>query len=251
VPGKAGATRYSRLKGTMMSIKLKALGLSLLAVLAASAFAVMNASAESQPTAHFTSGSHNTQVLVFENPTSGTHALELSQPGFTGIVCHEPSYAVTNIGTTADHITVKPTYKKCTTTGGNPGSVTVHPNGCEFTFTTPNKESAKTEHTVTLNCPTGKSIQITHATCTVSIHHVEVKGVGYTTTVESAPGTIGGPKHSITLTVNVAFPQTRHGGFCSLLATNATGTLSGSATVFGKDPLSNNQIDITATGSIN
>jgi hypothetical protein len=235
-----------------MSIKLKALGLSMLAVLAVGAFAVMNASAESQPTGHFTSGSANTAIDVTENPTApSTHSLELTQAGFTGIVCHESKYAVTNIGETADHISVKPTYQKCTTTGGSPGSLTVHSNGCEYTFKTPNKESAKTEHTVQLICNGAvKAIQITHASCTVTIHPVTVKGVGYTTTLESGPGLTGGPKHSITLTSNASFPVTRHGGFCTLLATNSTGTLSGSATIFGKNALGA-QLDITATGSVN
>lgn len=239
-----------------MSIKLKAFGLSLLAVMAVGAFAVMNASAESQATGHFTSDAPSgvTKLDVKESPPSGAHLLELSQAGFTGIVCHETTYTGEVTTATATELTVFPTYKGCLTTGGSTGSVTVHSNGCSYTFTQPNKESAKTENTVDLVCPAGKKVEITHATCTVGVAPVTVKGVGYTTTSEVVPGETGEnppKKHALTVTSSATFPVTREGGFCSLLATNSTGTLSGSATVFGTDKTSGKQANVTATGSVN
>lgn len=232
-----------------MSIKFKALGLSLLAVVAASAFAVVNASAETQSKGHFIQDAALTIIDVYDKPP--THQLELGQPGFTGITCHEASYAATLSGTTITEFTVTPVYDGCTTTGGSTDSVTVHTNGCTYKFTQPNKESAKTEHTLDLVCPTGKTIEITHATCTVSIHAQTVKGIGYTTINEQVPGGTEGPKHAITLTADVSFAITRHGGFCALLATNSTGTLKGSATVFATNFAGGKQVNITATGSVN
>lgn len=233
-----------------MSTKLKALGLSLLAVMAASAVVVMNASAESQVTGHFTSDAASTKLDVIENPPNGLHMLEFDQPGFKNIACHETSYAATISGTTVTDITVTPTFKGCLTTGGVTGEVTIHTNGCVYTLTQINKEAAKTEHTFDLVCPAGKTLEITHSGCTITIHSFVSKGIGYTTTNEALPGEPLA-KHSITVTLNVGFPLTRHGGFCALLATNSTGTLTGSATVFGTNAATGKQVGITATGSIN
>jgi hypothetical protein len=236
-----------------MTIKRKAFGFGLLTVMAVGAFAVVNASATSSATGHFTSDapSGTTKLDFKENAPNGPHLLVLTQAGFTGIVCHETTYTGHLTGATVTDITITPTYKGCLTTGGATGSVTVHTNGCSYTFTQPNIESAKTEHTVDLVCPAGKKIEITHATCTVGIAPVTIKGYGYTTISEQAPGSTGGAKHAITITSSATFPMTRHGGFCSLLATNATGSLSGSMTVFGTDNNSGAQVNITATGSIN
>jgi hypothetical protein len=236
-----------------MSVKLKVLGLSLLAVMAASAMVVMNASAESQPSGHFTSDSPSgsTELIGFQTVPNGPHMLELSQPGFTGIVCHVLSLSEVFSGTTVTDLTLIPSVKDCLTTGGSTGSVAVHINGCTGTVLQPNKESAKTEQTVQLVCPAGKKIEITHSGCTLAIQPVTVKGAGYTTIVEKVPGSSEAAKHAITATVNASFPVTRHGGFCALLATNSTATVSGSGTVFGKDPTSGKQVNITATGSVN
>lgn len=230
---------------------LKVLALNLLTVTVVNAFVVTSSSAESQSGGHFVVGSapSYTELDVKENPPSGTHMLELTQPGFTGIVCHEASYVAPIVTATVTDVTATPTYKGCLTTGKGTGEVTVHTNGCTYTFLQPNKEAAKTEHTVQIVCPAGKTIQVTHATCTVSIAPQTLTGIGYTTTSEALPGEAA--KHAITLTANLSFPVTREGGFCSLLATNSTGTLKGSATVFGTDFATGKQVDITAEGSIN
>lgn len=232
-----------------MSNKLKASGLCLLAVTAVSALVVMNASAESQGTGHFTSEAATTDLDVREGLLSSVHRLELGQPGFTPIICNLASYAVPTLqSSTVTDLTVTPTYNGCLTTGGQEGTVTIKTNACTYTFTQPNKESAKTEHTVDLTCPFKSGIEIVHATCTITIPAQSVKGIGYTTINESV--TPGEPaKHSITLTVNASFAVTREGGFCVLLATNATGTLSGSLTIFGTKFASGNQVGITATGA--
>ena len=229
-----------------MSIKLKALGLGLLAALAVSAVTVMNASAESQATGHFTC---EVEPCTVKGEESGTHQLELGVPGLTGIVCDKASYSATAATKTVTDLTVTPTYAECHTTGtgtgSKPGEVIVDVNGCTYTFTQPNKEAAKTEHTVDLVCPTGKTIIVTHPECEITIDPINgLKGVGYTTILENNI-------HAITLTSNVSgFSATFHKGVCVLLGTNHTGTLSGSATVKGFNG-SNEQKGITATGSVN
>ncbi|HKB52253.1 MAG TPA: hypothetical protein VKC63_12615 [Solirubrobacterales bacterium] len=231
-----------------MSIKLKALGLGLLAALAVSAVTVMNASAESQATGHFTCEVEPCTVKGSE-VLGSSHRFELAIAGLTGIVCDEASYKGTAATKTVTDITITPTYGECHTTGTGTGSksgeVTVDVNGCTYTFTQPNKESAKTEHTVDLVCPTGKTIIVTHPECETTFDPINgLKGVGYTTILENNI-------HTITLTSNVSgFSVTFHKGICVLLGTNHVGELSGSATVRGFDSL-NREVGITATGSVN
>lgn len=222
-----------------MSTKLKALGIGFLAVMAMSAVAVMNASAESR--GHFTSEVAHTTLQTSETET---HRLELRVPGLTGIICTESSYEATTAAATVTEITVTPTYKGCETTGGSKGSVTVETNGCDYVFTAPNLESAKTEHTVDYKCP-GTGIVLHHEGCEIEIHPINnLKGIGYTTVVENN-------KHAITLTANVTgFTSTFHSGFCILLGTTHGGELVGSATIKGLNT-ANEQVGITATGSVN
>lgn len=229
-----------------MSIKLKALGVGLLAMVAAGAIAVMNASAESSATGHFTC--EVSHCILDVSDTLEPHQLELVSPGLTGIVCNESSYEVTVNAATVTQITAaNPKYGKCHTTGDNTIAhpVTIEMNGCDYVFTQPNKESVKTEHTVSLVCPAGKTVILHHEGCEITIDPVEhIKGVGYTTIVQSE-------KHAITLTAEVTgFTETFHAGFCLLLGTSHPGELKGSATITGTDTLQN-PVGITATGSVN
>lgn len=226
-----------------MSIKLKALGLGLLAALAVSAVAVMNASAETSLTGHFTSEVAHTTLQVTEGPEEKVHRLELTVEGFTGIVCDKPTYTSTISEATVTELTVEAKYEACHTTGGTPGEVNVTMNGCDYRFTQPNKESAKTEHTVDLVCPVGAHVVVDHEGCEITIDPENPRsGIGYTTTVENNI-------HSITLTANVTgFKATLHTGLCVLIGTTKNGSLTGSATVKGLDT-EGHQVGITATGS--
>ncbi len=230
-----------------MSIKLKALGLGILAALAISGVAVMNASAESQATGHFTSEVANPTLKV--DDTVEPHRLQLSIEGLTGIVCDKSSYVVTwtDGGTTTKDITAEPNYETCHTTG-SAKAVAIKMNGCKYTFTQPNKESAKTEHTVDLTCPANQKVVIEHEGCVIEVHpQNNLKGVGYTTLQEE----VGGKKiHAITLTTNVKFVATIHNFPCNLiLPTEKVSELSGSATVTGFNGAARQSI--TATGSVN
>ncbi len=230
-----------------MSIKLKALGLGILAALAIGAVVVMSASAESQPQGHFTSEVANPTLKVDDGVEP--HRLQLAIEGLTGIVCDKPSYVVTwtDGGTTTKDITAEPTYETCHTTG-SAKAVPIKMNGCKYTFTQPNKESAKTEHTVDLTCPAGQKVVIEHEGCVLEVHPQNgLKGVGYTTLQEE----VGGKKiHAITMTLSVSFIMTVHNFPCNLiLPTEKVNTLSGSVTVTGFNGAARQSI--TATGSVN
>lgn len=219
-----------------MSIKLKVFGLGLLATMAMGAFAVMNATATTG--GHFVSSVAHTTIVGNEN---STHQLELTLSGLEGgIVCDEASYAGTTTNATETQIDITPSYAKCHTTTGEPGSVVVKPNGCIYRFTVAPGDPATTENTVDLVCPAGVSLEIVHPSCTIAIaSQNNLKSVTYTTVVESGV-------HAITLHANASFAVGFEGGVCKLLGTNHTGALKGSATVKGFDTLGN-PVGITST----
>lgn len=221
-----------------MSRKLKALCLSLFAVMALGGFAVMNASAETG--GHFTSEVAATTITGSEN---STHFTELTVPGLTGIRCTTASYSGTTSATTVTQITITPSYANCETTGGTPGEVTVDVNGCAYIFTIGKKSTA--DNTVDLECNGAKPyIAVTHQGCEIRVPaQNNIVGVAYNTTVENN-------KHAITLTATASgFTTNFEAGFCVLLGTSHTSTLSGSVTVTGKNTATGAAVGITATGS--
>jgi hypothetical protein len=216
-----------------MSLKLKALGLGVLTMLACSAFAAMNAGANSP--GHFVSENHHTIIKGLE---SGDHRLHLTGDFGDGqIGCNKAEYHATSTGTTVESITVTPTYSECLTTGGTPGSVTVTHNGCNYTFTM----TTGAPSPVHLSCPTGKAIEIHHPNCTITVAGPQTvnNAVEYTTDMRNG-------KHSITMHVAAKFNSQYHGGICIFLGTSHTGELNGSSTVWGEDTLGN-PVGITAT----
>jgi hypothetical protein len=231
-----------------MSIKLKVLGLGVLAIMAVSAFAAMNATAETG--GHFVSDSPtgSTAITGREDATDFT---ELTVPGLTGIVCTTATYEGTAAANTVTELTITPHYSNCHTTG-SATAVTVHVNGCDYQFTIGKKSTA--DNTVDIVCPAGKQIEVTHEGCTIKIPPANgIKGVAYQTI------TTGG-KHAITLGVTLSgFTMNFEAGFCVLLGTSHTATISGSVIVEGWEDLGNDathlhgkegaRVNITATGS--
>ena len=225
-----------------MSIKLKALGLSLLAAMAVSAVAVMNASANGS--GHF----ETTKGAVIHghvtHPTGGPHNLHLVNHGLEGeIGCDVQSYTATASASTITSITIRPKYETCYTTEADHAdhspNVPVHVNECDYTFTVAQGTTDNTEQTAHLVCPPGKKIEVTHPNCTVSVHPQTINtGLTYTTKGISN-------SHEITMHVNIQFTTTRH-GLCQFIApTNGQGTLRGSATVTAT--VNNVQVPLTAT----
>jgi hypothetical protein len=224
----------------MMSIKLKALTLGLLALMAMGAFAAVNATAETG--GHFTSEAEEGTAKGTEN---ATHFTELTVPGLTGIRCTKTSYEgkMPKTGSkTWTEITIVPSYSECETTGGKAGEVTIDMNGCAYLFTI-GKNSVK-DNTADLEC-TGatKFVAVTHEGCEIRIPAQNgMLGVAYTTTVENG-------KHSLTVDLTVkGFTTNFEAGFCVLLGTSHTSEITGSVTVQGFNA-AGAQVGITATGS--
>jgi hypothetical protein len=233
-----------------MSLKLKALGLSLVAAMAVSAFAVMSASANEK--GHFVSDVAHTVLKGTEGP-GGAHRLHLTNHKGEGpLGCDEASYTATTTTATVTSLTVSPSYAKCYTTPGAPGwtpenDIPVTVNGCTYTFTVAEKTVNTTEQTVHLLCPAGKKIEVHHPNCTVDIHPQTIVPEANKPTVTYTD--IENPitkKREITLDANVTFSITRHGLCQFVLPTNDFGKLIGSATFSGFDT-ENKQVNITAT----
>ena len=226
-----------------MSLKLKALGLGLLALIATSAFTVMNASANGS--GHFSFGAAHPTITVTEGEedTGGgvidKHKVHLLAHGLGGeIGCTEPNYTTTFLNATESSLTVAPTYAGCTTTGGS--AVTVTMNGCHYVFTVASGTTDATEQTAHLVCPHGTQVEIHHPNCTIKIHPQTINtGLTYTRKL-----TLN--KHYITLDVNIQFNTTYEAGICVFTGTNHTGTLKGAVTVEAFNT-NHEKIDLTAT----
>ena len=216
-----------------MSLKLKVLGLGLLAVMATSAFAVMNASAGVG--GHFThDGAGGHAILVPTESTSSTHRLAFVKQGSTEegseITCHKAVYTGSVTSATVQSVTIKPDWSNCTTgTTGSAASFEVDENGCTLTFQS--GKAGQTHHTAQVLCPQGAAIVITHENCTITVPAQTVGGGGnkggvtYTTTTENG-------KHALTMNVTVKeIVSQYHGGICIFLGTTQQSEMNGSVTV--------------------
>jgi len=232
-----------------MSLKLKVLGLGLLAVMATSAFAVMNASATTN--GHFTHEGPNVTATIVgtENGIHSAHSLSFQATEPTGefsgaaIVCAKASYHGTASAKTVTELDVTPSYSGCITTG-TATNVTVTTNGCTYTFFSNTKASTTppTGHaTVTVKCPAGQAIVIDHPNCTMTVPHQTLTGATYATTVEG--------KHSLTVNITISHIAAQyHGGICIFLGTNHIFDMNGSVTVTAQASATNKeQVAITAT----
>src|SRR6187549_2014783 len=209
-----------------MSLKLKVLGLGLLAVMATSAFAVMNASATIG--GHFTNDALNGHALVTGTETTGgLHTLHFKREGAANsesITCHFATYHGTVNAATVQSVTITPDWDNCTTGGTSLPGFSVHENGCNLTFTS--GKTGETHHTVDLVCPAGKSIEITHENCTIRLPGAQtLRGITYTTTTENN-------KHALTMNVTVkGITSLYEDGICIFLGTTQKSEMNGSVTV--------------------
>jgi hypothetical protein len=246
--GDAGVRSNVQLKGKgiNMSMKLKVLGLGLLAVLATSAFAVVNASATTS--GHFVShakehhlvlegtetfpGEHN---LVFQRTVNGAASGE-------PIRCTHVAYHGTLEGTaatTTQSVALRPDYTStgtptCSTGGVAPHNVEIHvPTACGtnvFVFTSGNPGTVHDECEIT----------VTHPNCTIRMPKQTLNGVTYKAIkVNNAD--------ALTAEVNVQ-GITGHfeGGACIFLGTTQIFHMKGSVRVWAKDKLGN-PVGITHT----
>ena len=206
-----------------MSIKLKALGLGLLAAMAMGAVAVLNASATT--TGHFGNTATGGHALVV-GTESGTHRLKFSIDGGTPIECEEASYHGTVASAAVNSVRVTPTYGKCKTEGGSAGSVVVDTNECHFVFHSNTKASGSKPSghaTVTVECTDKGPLVITHPNCEIRIPSQSLTGVTYTP---------NGSEITLDATVGGVAAQ-YESGICVFLGTSHTGAMNGSVTVKG------------------
>lgn len=239
-----------------MRFRLKALGLSVLAITAFAAYTVVNASATT--TGHFESDVEHASVVGTESHhTSHFLRFQRTEPTgtFTGdpIVCTNANYSGTVIGKTQTVLEITPSYSTCSTTIENPehDEVKVTMNGCKYTFFSNSNASTHnpTAHgTVAIDCEIGKAIEVHHPNCTMTVkaqtpssNPVRLTGgVTYTTTLENN-------KHALTVNVTVGHIASEfHGGICIFLGTNKLFDMNGSVTVKGTNT-AGDQVNITAT----
>jgi hypothetical protein len=218
-------------------LKLKILGLGVLAVMATSAFAAMNASAT--VSGHFTNEASDGHAAV-TGTENATHFTEFISDAGSVIRCTKASYSGTVTQATVQSITITPKYDECETPGENPTPVTVTMNGCDYTFFS----NATTHGTVAIDCGPNNSIEIHHPNCTMTVPAqvpgaTITKGITYTTTVEG--------KHTLTANVTVEEITTEyHGGICIFLGTNHKFKMIGSATISAENT-AGQQVGITST----
>lgn len=202
-----------------MSLKLKVLGLGLLAVMATSAFAAAHVSAETG--GHFTVDAHGT-IHGFE--TAPNHVIHLVSASGSEIGCSTESYTGSISSLTTTSVKITPLWDNCTTT--NDGTVvTVTENGCYFEFTS--GKTGQTHHTAHFICPT-KSLEIIHPNCTIRVPGQTATGVTYDTiTMDN--------KHAITLNSTAKVTAHYEAGICIFLGTTQTSEMRGSVTVQATD----------------
>jgi len=209
-----------------MSMKLKALGLGILAMMAVGAFAVTNAGAT--VSGHFEFGSEHTFI------TGEEEGLDFVADDGSKIGCDEAKYTGTHKGTkTTTELTITPSWNKCytTPTSGAMEEPTwdVDENGCHLVFTS-RALPAENDATVHVICPSATPITITHPNCNITVDPQTIggevgNGVTYTGQNDGTPW--------VTLDVKVKVAATYHTGLCIFLGTNHTATMVGSVKVKG------------------
>lgn len=215
-------------------MKLKILGMALLAVTATSALAAMNASA--LPSGHFYhhaaqekaaitahDGSDFIHRLHFSRLAAGSHTETTGE----SITCTTSEYTGEVATRTATTIEVFPVYKECFTTNQqttNHKEVTVKPNGCSYTF---HSQGTRKHGTVTIDCPT-PGIEIIHPNCTIRVPGQTTAS----TLTEGISYTQVGDELTAHVTVNTI---TGHfeSGICIFLGTSHKFEMKGSVTVKG------------------
>jgi hypothetical protein len=210
-----------------MSIKLKALGLALVAALAVGAVGVMGATASTG--GHFISEQSHT-IIKAEQVSS--HVLFDHELGI-GITCKKASFEGTSNAITTTELTITPHYTECS--GGGDASVDVTMNGCAYVFTV-NTSPATSDNTTHVECPAAKVIEV-HVdppivgTCTITIKaQTPLGGLTY------EAGSSGGKSDiSSNITISGIHAVKHESGFGCFgsAGTSETATLSGTATVKG------------------
>jgi hypothetical protein len=209
--------------------QLKILTLALMAALAISGIAVLNASAVVK--GHFESDVDHTLLVGTEGHNTSTkevHTTEFHIDEGEGIVCKNASYSGTTTTKTTTEVTVTPSYSNCQTTNGTAVEVTM--NGCDYTFFS---HGTNAHGTVSVMCGAGKAIEIHHPNCTITVPGQTPNGVHMTQGATYTTAVVNG-KHALTVDVTLkAITAEYHGGICIFLGTNHTAEMTGAVTLAG------------------
>jgi hypothetical protein len=193
-----------------MTRKLKGFGLSLLAIIAMTAFSTATASAVEYH-AGAASGSVKVQNIGEENITvrAGTWKCKVSE--YNGL------YSSSTVTT----LTTKPTYKECSQFGEE--NVVIDTNGCEIRFNQPNASLVSTVDVI--NCT--QPMAITLIDCTITIgNQTGLANVAWTN--------IAGSPDDLVLHKNITglkYTQDPIGFFGCMSGTFTNGTWTGTSTV--------------------
>lgn len=228
-----------------MTRTLKVLGLGLFAALAMSAFAVLGASAnEANHTGgHFGQDSGGTATLHGHGGNAGNpHSVHLKAFGST-VTCTE-TYTGTQTTATATSVTITPHYTLCKSGEEN---ASVNMNGCTYTFTVRQTNTATKHSPVHLKCTGTNKAVVTAPGCTITFGEQLITSAVVYTRI-----TVNG-KHAVTADITATGIKYEKHGLCEFLSPFGTGPhtgaeLVGSATLEGKNA-AGNPINITATGT--
>ncbi len=196
------------MKRKLITLSLAAMAIAIVSVVSASAASAAPLfHAESEPVTFKGTSSDNTFV---------TDAGE--------VACETSSFSGVNTAKTSTTATLTPVYSGCKAFGFI--GATVEPNGCSYVFHLVEGSSPPTA-TVDIECPSGKEITITAATCTVHVppqtglSHVVFTNEGAKATRDiKAAVTVGGIHYTAT-------------SGCIATGTRTNGVYSGTVTVKG------------------
>jgi len=220
-----------------MNLKLRALGLALLAAVATGALTVANAPANTG--GHFTSDVSHTIVSQTAQLNS-PHTFRITLPGLSGVIFCKQSVAFgTATGTTMTEVEGETDLKECYTEGSEV-FWGVHMNGCKGRGTVASGNPETTEQTNDLVCPTGQAIVVTHPNCTITVPpQTHASAFTYTRIKVSE-------KYAITMDVTMEYGVQYHSGICIFLGTNHKAVVEGSTVIRGTDT-EGNYVNITST----
>ncbi|HEX9968287.1 MAG TPA: hypothetical protein VGB06_10100 [Solirubrobacterales bacterium] len=220
-----------------IKLKVKALGLVVLAAGVVSAFAVMQATAKTG--GHFVS--ETTHTIVNQTSAAGSlHQLEFFLgTSEVGIICDKMTATGTAATQTVTEEVGNISLSNCHTTGSEVQTA-IHLNGCQTRITIAPGNAETTEQTNDLICPAGKAVEITHPNCTVKIPPQTFTGLTYKTTVDATN------KHTLTVVANSSVTIYYEAGICVFVGTNQIGVFKGSTIVRAENTLGE-RVGITAT----
>jgi hypothetical protein len=195
-----------------MNGKLKALGVTLVAMFATTAMLASAASA-----AEFRHQGAEDARVIANNAGEGNHVFTAGLIG--SISCSTATFTGTSYVTSPQAtVTVSPAYSNCTFLGV--AGVKVNMEGCTYQFETPTGTGPFTG-SVTVICPVGKKINFEASGCKVEVGGQTVKPVTYTNLATS-------PK-SVTVKPNVTGITYTGSALCPSSGTHSDGTYAGAA----------------------